>query len=317
MLKKVQRYCWCGCNTAHVVFKVNTCQGEFFNLVQCDGCHVYCLFPAPDDATLLRYYDTEYYGASSLKFAGPIARIVNIFQCERAKRVATVVRQGGRILDIGCGNGGFLKEMKRRGYDVEGTELTTASASRVSKEANILIHIGDPLSLELSERSYDAVTFWHVIEHVRNPSEVLRKVNLLLKDTGTLFLSLPNQDSWQAKAFGKDWFHIDPPRHLFGFGIMSLIHLLETSGFFVECIDTFSLEYNPFGFMQSMLNRIGFSRDRAYGTLKLSNSIPHLTKIKDLLLLGVLSLPAIAFELLASCCSAGASMNVVAHKRLQ
>jgi SAM-dependent methyltransferase len=315
MLKKVQRYCWCGCDTAHPVFKVSTCQGEIFNLAQCDGCYVYCLFPAPDDATLLRYYDTEYYGASPLKFAGPIARAVTIFQSERAKRVATVVRQGGRILDIGCGNGGFLKEMKRRGYDVEGTELTEASASRVSKEANILIHIGDPLSLELSERSYDAVTFWHVIEHVRNPIEILRKVNFLLKDTGILFLSLPNQDSWQAKAFGKDWFHIDPPRHLFGFGIMSLIRLLEKCGFSVECVNTFSLEYNPFGFMQSMLNRIGFSRDRAYGTLKLSNSIPQLTKITDLLLLGVLSLPAIAFELLASCCGAGATMNVMARKR--
>jgi len=316
MLKKVQRYCWCGCDTAHAVFNISTCQGEIFNLVQCDGCYVYCLFPAPDDATLLRYYDTEYYGASSFKFTGLIARMVNIFQSERAKRVATVVRQGGRILDIGCGNGGFLKEMKRRGYDVEGTELTVASASRVSKEANMLIHIGDLLSLELADRSYDAVTFWHVIEHVCNPSEVLHKTNLLLKDTGTLFLSLPNQDSWQAKAFGKDWFHMDPPRHLFGFGIMSLIRLLEKTGFFVECVNTFSLEYNPFGFMQSMLNRFGFSRDRAYETLKLSNSIPQLTKITDLLLLGVLSLPAIAFELLASCCSAGATMNVVARKRV-
>ena len=315
MLKKVQRYCWCGCNTAHFVFKVNTCRGEAFNLVQCDDCYVYCIFPAPDDATLLSYYDSEYYGTSSLKFAGPVARAVAVFQRERSKRVDRVVDQGGRILDIGCGNGGFIKEMKKRGYDVEGTELTEASASRVSKEANILIHIGDPLSLELSERSYDAVTLWHVIEHVRNPLELLRKVNFLLKDTGVLFLSLPNHNSWQAKAFGKAWFHLDPPRHLFGFGNMSLIRLLENCGFSVESANTFSLEYNPYGCMQSVLNRVGFPRDRAYGTLKLSNAIPPLSKITDLLLLGVLSLPAFAFELLASCYDAGATMNVIARKR--
>ncbi|MBU3947293.1 MAG: class I SAM-dependent methyltransferase [Proteobacteria bacterium] len=315
MLKKVKRSCWCGCDTAHSVFEVSTCQGEIFNLVQCDGCDLYCLYPAPDEVTLLRYYDTEYYGASPLKFAGPIARAIAILQNQRAKRVAKFVRQGGKILDIGCGNGRFLKEMKRQGYSVEGTELTKASALRVSKEADLLIHIGDLLSLELAERSYDAVTFWHVIEHVRNPLEILRKVNILLKDNGILFLSLPNQDSWQAKAFGKYWFHIDPPRHLFGFGTISLISLLEKCGFSVECVNTFSLEYNPFGFMQSMLNSIGISRDRAYGTLKLSSSTPQLTKITDLLLLSMLSLPAIAFELLAGCCGAGATMNIMAHKR--
>ena len=315
MSKAVQRTCWCGCETARNVFEVNTCYRETFSFVQCDGCCVYSLFPAPDDATLMRYYNKEYYGNSPLKFAGPIAPVINIFQTERAKRVASLVRRGGRILDIGCGNGGFLKEMKRLGYNVEGTELNELSASRVSKEAKVQIHIGDTLSLGLSERSYDAVTLWHVIEHVRNPFEVLRKINFLLKDTGILFLSLPNQESWQGKVFGKDWFHIDPPRHLFGFGIMSITRLLEKCGFVVEHVNTFSLEYNPFGFMQSLLNWLGFPRDRAYESLKLSNSKSKRTKITDILFLCMLIFPAINFELFASCYAAGATMNVMARKR--
>ena len=276
---------------------------------------MYCLFPAPDEAQLSRWYDAEYYGEPSRKFVEPIANGVARFQRARAQRVSRAIPAGARILDIGCGNGGFLAAMKRRGYEVEGTERTEGSADRAASGPGLTVHVGDLLELSLPERSFDALTMWHVFEHLRHPLETLERAHLLLKDTGTLFLSLPNHESWQARFFGTAWFHLDPPRHLFGFGPQSLTDILESSGFEVTRTSTFSLEQNPYGFMQSVLNRVGFPRDRAYRMLKGTGSLPLGAKLLDLLLLALLLAPGITLSSLASFCGTGATMEVQARKR--
>lgn len=312
----LNRRCWCGNWNASYLFALNISGKNCYHFYRCLQCGVCFIHPTPDDAQLLRYYESDYYGGSPRKFIEPIAKVIAYFQWERARRVARVVPQGGRILDLGCGNGGFLEKIKLLGYEVEGTEWTEASANRVSKTSGITIHVGDLLGLDLPERHFDAVTMWHVLEHVRNPFETLLKVHHLLKDKGFLFLSLPNQDSWQSRVFGQAWFHLDPPRHLYGFGLPSLRRLLELSGFAIDRSSSFSMEYNPFGFMQSALNAVGFPRDRAYINLKFGNSKPSWIKFADVVLLGLLTLPGFIFELLSSCCQAGATLTVEAGKRI-
>ena len=312
----VQRSCWCGGNTALPVASVAVDGGKReFPLVRCEQCGVFCLFPAPDDVELLRYYDADYYGATPRKFVGPIAKAIDWFQSGRARQVARRVTHGGKILDVGCGNGGFLRMMKRRNYEVEGTEWTETSALRASAESELTVYAGDLVSLDLSDRCFDAVTMWHVFEHLRDPLETLKAVHSLLNDNGVLFLSLPNHESWQARCFGTSWFHLDPPRHLFGFGPHSLHTLLQSAGFSIDRCHTFSLEQNPYGFMQSALNAAGFPRDRAYGVLKSNVALPTRTKLLDLFLLSVLAVPGVVLSIIASVLGAGATMTVVARKR--
>lgn len=312
----LQRSCWCGCNTALPVASVSVVGGEReFPLVRCEQCGVFCLFPPPDDEELLHYYGADYYGASPRKFVGPIAKAVSWFQSGRARQVARHVPRGGKILDVGCGNGGFLRSMKQRNYDVEGTEWTEISARRASAESELTVHAGDLSTLDLPTRNYDAITMWHVFEHLRDPLETLKVARSLLNDGGVLFLSLPNHESWQARYFGASWFHLDPPRHLFGFGPRSLNVLLQLAGFGVDRRGTFSLEQNPYGFMQSALNAAGFPRDRAYGVLKSSVTLPTRTKILDLFLLSALAVPGVVLSSIASACGAGATMTVLATKR--
>lgn len=304
----LHRACWCGADAAYPL-------GEFApgtaRLVRCAGCGVLALHPQPSDEQLAAAYESEYYGVSPRKFVAPIAAMVALFQGGRARLVARRVEPGGRILDVGCGNGGFLAQLQRRGYQVEGTERTAESAARVPQ--GIPTHVGDLLELPLPSGGYDAVTLWHVFEHLRHPRETLARIHALLKPGGLLALSLPNAESRQALRYGLDWFHHDPPRHLFGFGPRSLTRLLEQTGFRLERLSTWSWEQNPYGDVQSAANAAGLPRDRLYRQLKGLSREPWNVRWSDRLR-AALGLPrALARELVESCRAEGATMTVLAR----
>jgi SAM-dependent methyltransferase len=216
---------------------------------------------------------------------------------------------------VGCGNGRLLQRLAARGYRAEGTEWTARSAARAAGLPGVTVHTGDLLDLDLPRGAYDAITLWHVLEHLRRPRETLDRIHGLLREGGAIFFSLPNHASWQARVFGPAWFHLDPPRHLHGFSPRSLGILLEATGFTVKRTSTFSLEQNPFGFVQSLLNALGFPRDRAYQVLKASGSRLTPTGLLDLGLVAALSLPGLALSTLSSILGAGATMTVEARKR--
>ncbi len=312
-VRLLTRSCWCGSATAEEIGVFGPYEGRTFGLVRCERCGVLALDPQPDDAELLRHYSAEYYGSSRRKFVGVGAALVAWFQGERARLAARSTPAGGRVLDVGCGNGGFLLRMKRRGFRVEGTEWTAASATRVPAEAGVPVHVGDLLTLDLPERAFDLVTLWHVFEHLRRPDATLQRIARLLKPGASLLLSLPNAESIQAARFGTAWFHHDPPRHLFGFGPRSLGDLLRQTGFEVVSVGTFSLEQNPFGFVQSWLNARGHPRDRLYSLLKGVSREPLATRVTDLLLLYALAASALVVSTIESLRGRGATMTVHAR----
>ncbi len=321
----VDRVCWCGACTSRFVGEFEIAEHhasqqsgpvssantyERFRLVECTGCGVLALHPQPDDAQLERAYSTSYYGLSRRKFVAPIAAAVSLFQNSRARRVAKAVPPGGSILDVGCGNGGFLLEMKRRGFNVQGTEWTAASASRIPTNAGVQVHAGDLLDLDLPQETFDAITLWHVFEHLRQPREALERIRALLKPTGRLFMSMPNAESTQAWRFGMQWFHHDPPRHLFAFGPHSATLLLEDAGFRVERISTWSFEQNPFGEIQSMLNAAAFPRDRLYSRLKGASSDSRTTGIADMMRMLAIAPVAVVRDMIDSAKGVGATMTI-------
>lgn len=306
----VARECWCGTTEARRIGEFETSGAT---LVQCCGCGVFALHPQPRDERLAAAYSREYYGSSRRKFIAPIAALVNLFQGGRVRLVSRRIPGGGSILDIGCGNGGFLLQMQRRGYRVQGTEWTAGAAARVPKESNIPMHVGDLSDLDLPPQSFDAITLWHVLEHLRRPRETLEKIRTLLKDDGTLFMSMPNAESAQANRYGAHWFHHDPPRHLFGFGPRSLTRLLEQTGFHIQRISTWSLEQNPFGEIQSALNARRVARDGLYQQLKGVSRETFATRGADLVRMGILLFPALVCSTLESARGKGATMTIEAR----
>lgn len=310
----IDRQCWCGSSEARLLFHVNMDDGTRLPWVRCDGCGVEGYHPQPGGEILRRAYGGAYYGRAGRKFIGPLAGLVAWFQGGRARLVARTVG-GGRLLDVGCGNGGFLRQAAAKGFTVEGTEWTAESAARAG--GDFPVHVGDLLDLDLEQGAYQGVSLWHVFEHLRDPSATLERIHGLLGRGGWLFLSMPNHGSWQARRFGRDWFHLDPPRHLHGFDPASLRRLLEARGFELVRWHTWSLEQNPFGWIQSLLNSRGFSRDRAYGVMKGVGGGGVAEKAGDLLCVAALALPALVYTTAAGLSARGATMTIVARKRPQ
>lgn len=318
---EVRRSCWCGSDTAKRSFTVRFGEGHTFHYIRCQGCGVFLLYPQPDAPTLHQFYAAEYYGVGRRKFARPLARLVDWFQGGRARYIRRHVPHPSasghhpRLLDVGCGNGGFLLQARQLGFHAEGTEWTPESAARAQVHPRIPIHVGDLLELELPRSHFDAITLWHVFEHLPRPLESLREIRDLLRPGGHLFLSLPNHESTQARRYGRHWFHLDPPRHLFGFGPRSMETLLAAAGFDLLRLHTWSLEQNPYGEIQSRLNSRGLPRDRAYNVLKRTSTEPAAIQAMELLRLGAWTLPALFRSTLEAAAGRGATMTLVATPR--
>lgn len=243
--------------------------GDEFDLLVCSNCDAHYLDPMPTGAQLARAYDDSYYGEGEEKFEGPVEKALNVFRDLRASHLAKLLNRTGKVLDIGCGNGNFLAAVGKRGqFELHGSELEGGSAERAKRVQGIQLHLGELQELEFESDSFDGITLFHVFEHVTNPKEVLEIIARILKPGGHLVMSFPNIGSFQSRFFRGMWLHLDPPRHIFFFRPKAFKKIMKDHGFEVLREKHFQPEYNPFGFQQSILNRLVGQREVLYEHLK-------------------------------------------------
>ena len=137
---------------------------------------------------------------------------------------------GGRVLDVGCGNGGFLVFMRELGWSVEGIDPDREAVARAC-EAGANARVGTADQLGAEDAAYDAITLHHVIEHIHDPATALARVRARLKPGGTLWIAAPNANSPGHEMFGTNWVALDAPRHLVLFSEAGLRGLLGSCGF--------------------------------------------------------------------------------------
>ena len=137
---------------------------------------------------------------------------------------------GDRLLDIGCGNGSYLREAKRMGWDPTGLDPDPASLG-VSGADGYQVVKGILPGIRFQTNQFDAITMSHSIEHMHFPLEALREVHRILRPGGRLWIATPNFSSIGHRRFRENWVALDPPRHLMLFTQNSLRGLLERSGF--------------------------------------------------------------------------------------
>ena len=159
----------------------------------------------------------------------------------------------GRLLDVGCGTGAFAMEMHRRGWTVAVTELNDAVLDEMRKHG-MDAKAPDAALREGFAEKFDAITAWHVLEHVPNPLELATWVKSQLNANGIFQATVPNLASWQAQRYGRYWLHLDVPRHLFHFTPATLRLLLDKAGLEIVNTSTMAIEYDVFGVVQSSLN---------------------------------------------------------------
>ncbi len=308
--------CWCGCaeSTPVLLLRRRGMRGTF-PLVRCARCGTEYLRPAPAPEVLGEAYGPAYYGGDASKFPGPLGRVFRLLQDRRTGLLRPFVPPDESepvLLDVGCGNGNFLRAARRRGYVVEGTELSPEAARRASPEGDLVIHAGELASLGLEPGRYSALTMWHVLEHLPDPLAALRCAHRLVERKGWIFIAVPNVASWQARACGAAWFHRDPPRHLWHFTPRTLSRLLRRAGFAPMRWWHFSLDQNPYGWIQGMLNR-RFPQDRLYEFLKGVEPLRGAVA-GELALAGLLSPIALGLSLAEALARAGGTVTVAAQR---
>src|SRR5688500_10220796 len=178
----------------------------------------------------------------------------------RTKRRAAMLQKHfprnfrGRLLDIGCGTGAFAVEMQRRGWTVAVTELNDAVLDDMRARGMEAKTPDAALRENFAGGKFDAITAWHVLEHVPNPLELATWAKTQLTENGVFQATVPNLESWQAVRYGRHWLHLDVPRHLFHFTPATLRALLDKAGLSIVDTGTVALEYDVFGVVQSSLN---------------------------------------------------------------
>jgi SAM-dependent methyltransferase len=143
------------------------------------------------------------------------------------------VRRGpgaNRILDAGCGNGVYLLRMRAMGFDVRGIDVDAVAVDQAVR-AGLDVSRATLADLDPAEEKFDAITLGHVIEHLPDPTAAMRQAHELLAPGGMLWIATPNVDAAAHGAFGRNWYAIDPPRHLVLFSREALRSVLANAGF--------------------------------------------------------------------------------------
>jgi SAM-dependent methyltransferase len=187
--------------------------------------------PMPSDKELLKIYDASYFDRGN-KYSPPgDSTDPNMLNDEMKIKLVQEYVSSGRLLDVGCALGGFLQTARAKGFNVSGVEPSKCAADNASCKLGIEVANCDLKSAGLTEGSFDVITMWDSLEHLRNPNETLMEAWRLLKKDGLLFFSTGDASTPWARLTGRGWHLLTPPQHLYYYSPASISVLLEKSGF--------------------------------------------------------------------------------------
>ena len=215
-----------------------------FDLVRCGSCNLAYLGkpPTPDELQKLYSFEAGYQSnfanatSSEVRFHTKAARL--------SYAALSQHRSGGKLLDVGCSAGFFLKEAQAHGWETHGLEYSPDTAAVAARVPGLQIKSGTLEDAHYEAKSFDVVTLWDVIEHVPDPVGTMHQVHRILHDDGLVAISTPNIDglfpqlSYRVAKRLDYWPHPEPPHHLLQFSGQTLGLLLARAGFEIVATET-------------------------------------------------------------------------------
>jgi 2-polyprenyl-3-methyl-5-hydroxy-6-metoxy-1,4-benzoquinol methylase len=218
------------------------------NIYKCKNCGHLFLSPVLKDELIANYYNeisSEYFNYE------PIHSRIN--EDKKILNRIQKIKQKGKVLEIGCGNGFFLKLFKDCGYDCTGIE-PSPKAFNYAKEYNTLNVINGFLEENTFEKeSFDIVLLMDVIEHLYSPNDIIKLCNKILKEGGILVILTGNVNSLNSRLWGSKWYYLYSWEHISFFNKTSISKLLNIQNFKI-------LQYNSISHTGGLIyNIIRFS----------------------------------------------------------
>jgi 2-polyprenyl-3-methyl-5-hydroxy-6-metoxy-1,4-benzoquinol methylase len=238
----------CGATSAKVVYRFPA-----GNYVRCTQCNLLSVDPIPDSthvddrATLwanLHHQSQEkveqHYSEAFQKIAfGDMLNSLAPF------------RQTGKILDVGCGIGGFISAAKRNGWEEVGIDISPSL--EIARKAGLTVLNARIEEVDFPPASFDVITMIDVIEHINHLDTLMENVCRLLRPGGAFLVVTPNLASLNSRILGKRWVAVEPEDHLVLFTPRTLTDLLARNRFSVVRMDT--KDANPLEFLSAFSKR--------------------------------------------------------------
>ena len=209
--------------------------------LRCRDCGSAILDPLPSPEDLTALYSSDYTfkpapGRSALHRLLQVVEWRCFYEPGYRRRVALIREltglRAGRVLEVGCGSGLFLRHLREAGYAVEGVETSKGDVTYAREASGLTVFEGALEAAPLEPGRYDAVVMVYVLEHIPDPAATLARIHTLLKPGGWTVLGLPVMDSGQARWLGARWSAItEAPRHVAIPSAAGARRLLEMAGF--------------------------------------------------------------------------------------
>lgn len=213
-----------------------------YQFFKCKNCKLVQINPHPESSDFERIYKLKNIHKNFTKnnflakvfFKFPMSNnLFNLYlkmvKKSRSKLVYNY-KDGGRLLDVGFGDGKMLEAFSGSNWQLYGTEVNEFLAKKAQKNLKKTTLIISRLEeAGLPKNYFDTITFWHVLEHINNPEVVLRETQKLLKPNGIVIMEIPSGSSLFLNIFKKNWQQLIVPEHLYFYTEKSLKKLLKVA----------------------------------------------------------------------------------------
>lgn len=216
---------------------------EKFSVLSCNHCGFAVTSPKPESTEMARYYESENYISHTDKannLLNSLYKLARLFTIKEKSSLLNKWSTRGKLLDVGCGTGDFLYYNQQKGWETEGVEVNRKA--RESAESKLNKKLCPSLEKVEKNKSFDAITLWHVLEHVEDLHESCLTIRSLLDKNGTLIVAVPNYESYDAQFYQQYWAAYDLPRHLYHFSKKSMEQLWHKYGMKIEAVIPMKLD---------------------------------------------------------------------------
>jgi 2-polyprenyl-3-methyl-5-hydroxy-6-metoxy-1,4-benzoquinol methylase len=230
----------CASTSIHKALSVKdyTVSNKVFEIWHCDNCSFRFTQNIPVIKEIGTYYQSNAYVSHSDTQEGFINKLYHTIrnytlQSKRKLIQSSTKKQTGTLLDIGAGTGAFANAMKIAGWEVTGLEPDEKARKNALNKYHLNLLLPETL-YHLPKNTFDAITMWHVLEHVHDLHGYMNCFKNILKQDGRLLIAVPNYTSYDAKHYEECWAAYDVPRHLYHFSPKCMQQLMQQYGFIIE-----------------------------------------------------------------------------------
>jgi 2-polyprenyl-3-methyl-5-hydroxy-6-metoxy-1,4-benzoquinol methylase len=208
------------------------------DIARCFGCGLVYVNPRVEysESELEKLYSDEYFDADYMRFYRDGTGYQTNEPFDLRMEWIGKYKAPGRILDIGCASGGFLRFAREKGWDTYGVELSRTASETARREHNLNVMTGSLYEARFNDGFFDAVMAGDVLEHVEDPGSFLKEINRIMKKGAVLYIGVPDFDGlyYTAALFlsrfnRKNYFVL--PHHIYFFNRRSIARLLECARF--------------------------------------------------------------------------------------